>query len=180
MTDQDIVMAVKANLSGSAEPCDSDLPYGYDEWVNLANSSEANDRCEALDNLSDAVPDDVVRNVVVELLRDPVPLVRVCAADAARLLQGMPEVVEALRLMIQQETDDLAMACGYESLGRIGDIQDIPIFSRAIEGVSTSKRTRLAALSGFSILLRRIFLFEIYIGLTQKLEASAEPQWFML
>lgn len=155
-------MVVKGNTSSSEKRYNNDLPYGYDEWVNLAKSSEANDRCEALDNLSDSVPDDVVRNIVVELLRDPVPLVRICAADAARLLQGMPEVVEALRLMVQQETDDLAIAFGYESLGRIGDIQDIPIFSRAIERASTNKRVRLAALSGFCILLRRMFLFDIY------------------
>lgn len=154
-------MLINNNGLDVVTPSKEEPPYSYAEWIRLAKSPESNDRCEALDNISDEASDDTVRDVVLELLRDPAPLVRVCAADAARLLQGMPEVVDALRLMIHQETDDLAIAFGYDSLGRLGDTPDIPLFVHGLETLTTP-RVRLSVISSFCLLLRRIYLLDTY------------------
>ncbi len=145
----------------ATDSSENDPPYSYDQWIKLARSPEPSDKCEALDNLSDEASDDIVRDVVLELLRDTDPLVRVCAADAARLLLGMPEVVDALHLMIQQETDDLAIAFAYAALGRLGDVPDIPLFVHGLETLTTP-RIRLSVISSFCLLLRRVYLFDTY------------------
>jgi hypothetical protein len=138
-----------------------DPPYSQAEWMILAESSDADDRCEALDNIPDEVSDEVVRAMVIERLSDSDPLVRVCAADEAGVLQGMPEVVDALRQMIRNETDDLAIESAYVALGCIGDVEDIPLFVRGIETL-TRQRAKLVLMRGFCFLLRRMLMFEIY------------------
>jgi hypothetical protein len=136
-------------------------PYSQAEWMILAESSDADDRCEALDNIPDEVSDEVVQAMVIERLSDPEPLVRVCAAGEAGVLQGMPEVVDALRQMIRKETDDLAIECGYVALGCIGDVEDIPLFVRGIETLNR-QRAKLVLMRSFCFLLRRILMFEIH------------------
>jgi hypothetical protein len=136
-------------------------PYSLEVWVRLAKSKEPSDRCEALEHLSDDAPDDIVAEFILDSLRDSDALVRTCAADAARLLRGMPKIVEALRLMVREETDELALAYSYASLGRLGDIQDIPLFVRGLD-VITNARIRLDIVGGFCVLLRGVFLLDIY------------------
>jgi hypothetical protein len=97
-------------------------PYNLEIWLRLAKNKEPSDRCEALVHLSDDASDDIVAEFILESLCDSDALVRTCAADAARLLRGMPKIVEALRRMVHEETDELALAYSYASLG--GYVQD--------------------------------------------------------
>jgi HEAT repeat protein len=110
----------------------------YDTWKALLSSADSSDRSEA----ADIVPEggeaaEVVRDLM-NTLRDPVPLVRTCAADTLGYFE-CEEARQALRARLALETDELARAYVLSSLGEIGQIKDL----RPIIDVLTSDTPKM-------------------------------------
>ncbi|MDD5274403.1 MAG: HEAT repeat domain-containing protein [Methylovulum sp.] len=136
-------------------------PFSLAVWLRLVNDEHATNRCAALEDLPDEAADDVIAEAIINALRDKDALVRVCAADAARLLRGRKDTADALRHLIKTEHDELVLAYAYASLGRYGDAQDVAVFTQAFSTVSNT-RTRLSMMGGFCLLLRELYLSDMY------------------
>ena len=122
-------------------------------WLAALSSELSTVRSDAAEAPPEGVLDDEVVTGLVPLLRDPIDVVRLCAAETLGRYPG-PQTASALRAFVAQEQDPLAKAHGLSSLGLVGTSQDLALLlSESAE--DRPAHMRIHSLAGLYELVRR-------------------------
>ncbi|OQW87224.1 MAG: hypothetical protein BWK78_09280 [Thiotrichaceae bacterium IS1] len=118
----------------------------FEEWKRSLASADFLDRVDAVENLPE-IADEQLIPILLKVLQDPEPLVRLCTAESLRHFGGCQLVREALANLIQTELDPLTKAYAISSLGELGFVDDLPFLVQLLNS-ETEPQIRIHACVG--------------------------------
>ncbi len=132
----------------------------FEDWKRFIESANSLERIDAVENLPEE-PEEVVAEqlipILLKVLQDPTPLVRLCTAESLRRFHGCQLVREALVNLIKIESDPLTKVYAISSLGELGFVDDIPFLVQLLKS-ETEPQVRihgcLGMFSGVQLLVK--------------------------
>lgn len=141
----------------------------FEKWKQLITSNDVLERVEAADNLPEEVSVEMTTPYLLKTLYDKEVVVRICSAGSLRYVNDQ-KVQQALREFIQHETDSLALAYGFSSLGSIGTIEDIMFLMKTLQNKTKAQIIKTHILFGLLLGTQKLFYDQLIFLLKSNLD----------